>query len=690
MATLIGALIDVSGSMKISIGENHNYRGSWARSVFCVIDNLIKHDVSSSNHVFALGFGANNTPHSFDILNTIQDLKSKPPSICANKSHSTRLEEILNILYRNGAPRIYTWAKMHVLESVISEDDSKLLLDWLSHDRSFRQKIVDECLPASCRKPPTPPPPSLTSLLSRAVNTGLSYVQQSAFQASVLFPGAQEWASGDSIRSVVDKGKRLLPKIHVPVSIGQRAIMDVHQASGILHGCIGQNELSKDRVDELMKLVEPYIYGGTPLMQTLQAATGLFAMPQFYDYNKLLFILSDGQPTDGINPPVEEFSRLGVKTVCCYITNNPIGNPKRLYSTGSVCWDRAANLMFNMSSHITTQMIPRTIFSKRGWTIDIDNNETRLFVQVNHPDIIKDVCELATDVVCCQEALSGVLSSVSLDLYINQANEDFQPEDQEGGTCYANASAAVLHLSMSRIIGREGGCPDFFQLRDEMIAKYGERGANTVKVIQEFCPRYRLQCKKVNVVEALRAITKNRPVLARFELTKNEWATFKRFYKGRRKETLMASDLDITRRLPWDRLFGHAVVLISFSSRGLRLMNSWGSDWADGGFFTISNACVLGLEFVDVFWKKQDLKASEIAAYDTYGAGIAQELISKLKGLQTAKYQCPMCKKHSDVIEFSGNSLETTCPKCECSFKVKEAGDDLALNLYLLSLSAPH
>ena len=673
MATLIGALVDVSGSMRQSLGDKQNHEESWARSVFSVIDNLVKHDVSSSNHVFALGFGARNNPVLFDILKTIQ--KATPPSVSANLSHSQRLEKILDILERNGARYVRTWAQITVLESVVSNEDSVLFLDWLSHDRWFREKVVYECLPESCRH---------RQDVASNVKVGM-------FKLASLVPGMQEWASVDSIRDAIYKGKQLFSQIPVQiVSIDQRAIMDVHQASDILHGCIGKNELSKDRVDELMKLVEPYIYGGTPLMETLQAATGLFALPQFYDYNKLLFILSDGQPTDGINPPVEEFSVLGVKTVCCYITNNPIGNPKRLYSTDCASWDEAAKLMFQMSSNITTQMIPRTIFRKRGWTIDIDNNETRLFVQVNHPDIIKDVCELATDVVCCQEALSGVLSSVSLDLYINQANQGFQPEEQQGGTCYANASAAVLHLSMSRIVGREGGCPDFFQLRDEMIAKYGEIGAKTVEVIQEFCPRYRLQCKMVNVVEALKAITKKRPVLARFELTKNEWATFRRFYQRRPKETLMASDLDITRRLPRDRLFGHAVVLISFSSRGLRLMNSWGSNWADGGFFTISNACVLGLEFVDVFWKKQDLKASEIAAYDTYGAGIAQELISKLKGLQTAKYQCPVCKKHSDVIEFSGNSLETTCPKCECSFKVKEAGDDLALNLYLLSLSAPH
>ena len=673
MATLIGALVDVSGSMQQSIGGKQNHRGKWARSVFSVVDNLVKHDVSSSNHVFALGFGAENAPESFDILNTIT--KAKPPSVSANKSHRERLEAILDILEHNGAPRVRTWAKMSVLYSVVSTTDSELFLDWLSHDAGFRDKIVYECLPESCRK------------FTHGIG---SYAREGTFWLASWVPQGQEWASEDSVRDVVNKGKRLLSKMPVEfVSIDQKAIMDVHRASDILHGCIGQSELSEERVDELMNLVEPHIYGGTPLMKTLRSATDLFAMRRFKDYNKLLFILSDGQPSDGNNPPVEELSRLGVKTVCCFITNDPIDAPKRLYSSECPAWDRAAKLMFQMSSYITTQLIPRTIFRKRGWTVDIDNNETRLFVQVNHPDIIEDVCELATDVVCCQEALSDVLSSVSLDLYINQANQGFVPKKQRGGTCYANASAAVLHLSMLRIVGREGGYPDFFQLRTEMVSKYGEHGANTVMVLQEICPRYRLQCKEVDIVGALQAVAAKRPVLARFRLTDSEWDSFSEFYRSKPRETLTRSELDIQQRRRSDGLSGHAVVLTSFSSRGLRLMNSWGSKWADGGFFTISNADVLGLEFVDVFWTIQDLKQSERDAHSTHGAGIAQKLISRLRGLQTAQYKCPLCNRKSNVIEFSGHSLETTCPKCEGQFVVTEADDDLALNLYLLSLSAP-
>ena len=55
MASFTGILLDVSGSMRRSIGEGTDEKGGpWARSIFEVIDNLIKYDISSDNHVFAI------------------------------------------------------------------------------------------------------------------------------------------------------------------------------------------------------------------------------------------------------------------------------------------------------------------------------------------------------------------------------------------------------------------------------------------------------------------------------------------------------------------------------------------------------------------------------------------------------------------------------------------------------------
>lgn len=242
---------------------------------------------------------------------------------------------------------------------------------------------------------------------------------------------------------------------------------------------------------------------------------------------------------------------------------------------------------------------------------------------------------------------------------------------------------------MMRIIGREGGYPDFFDLRRKLIAKYGEGGANTLAVLQAVCPEYRLQCQKVNVIKAMQAITAKRPVVARFRLTDPEWEIFSEFYRrGNGRGILSRDNLDITLRPRGAKPGGHAVVLTSYDSKSLCMMNSWGDQWANNGFFRIKNAEVLNLEFIDVFWTLDNLLQSEKDSYEKEGANVADKLIYTLKGLQTVKYQCPLCHAISKVVEYKGRLLQATCPRCRGTFNVHEAGDDLALNMYLTSLAS--
>ena len=343
--------------------------------------------------------------------------------------------------------------------------------------------------------------------------------------------------------------------------------------------------------------------------------------------------------------------------------------------------------MFQLSSTIPTQSIPRTIFVKKGWTIDSTNNETKLFCQVNHPNLIKDVCSLAKDVVCSQEALSDVLASVDLDLYINRANDNFPAQKQVGKTCYAVASAIVLHLAMHRIVGRDDGYPDFMTLRDDMIHQYGTHSADTMEVLQDMCPRYRLHCRPVDVWGAQEAITKKRPVLARFGCTEAQWNIFRRFFRCNEGKILTEKDLDINMRTPGEGRTGHAVVLTSFNSHSLCLMNSWGTGWGDNGFFRVQNADVLNMKFVDVFWDESDLTPSEKGEFRRRGPKIADDLMNRLKGLQTAIFQCPLCHERSKVTEFTGRLVQARCPRCHQDFDSNDSDShDIVLNMYLTSL----
>ena len=846
MSSLIGILVDVSGSMRNNAGSEVNEeRVSWARSIFKVVDELIKHDVESSNKTFALALGCPYEPQVFDLLSTarvateearaIKDLSSRKelrklidealdilkingairvrawakmdvllrvldkttaaailyylqrrpdftrrfvfeclPQECREmvvqplnllaeagfwtmgivpvlnkplqgwasensvreaidkgkklveeirrglmvavnkaaimsvqsaskilhnsidekdeekvearhiKDLSRRKElreliaETLDILKRNGAVRVETWATMRVLLKVLDNDTAAAILFYLQRRDDFARRFVFECLPQDCREVP---PLNLQRIgkLSFWAISSVSPPDSRRVPPHITEP-LQGWPSESSVREAIEKGKQLLAEIR-----WERTIISVQSASDSLHASTGKKEIDKKRVDELLEAVKPYIYGRTPLMQAMRHSMDLFSHSEFANHKKLLFILSDGQPTDGWDPPVQQLSDLGVTIVSCLITREGLSDPRHLYSLLDESWEEPAKFMFKMSSTITTQKIPRTLFLKKGWKIDIENNETRLFFHVNHADVIKDVCDMAKKGVLSQDVLSDLLSSVDLDVYINQANDSFGAKRQHGGTCYANASAAVMHLAMQRIIGRDGGYPDFFELREKLIAKYGREGASTKEVLKEICPEYRLQCQTVDAIGAMKAISAKRPVVVTFHLTGAQWDQFGKFYDENPRGILTRSYLD-SKHVSTSDAGGHAVVLTSYDADSLRLMNSWGDDWADQGFFRVQNSDVLGLEFFDVFWTLNNLSEKEKEAYEQHGAEVASKLIKSLKGIQVVKYKCPLCAVESKVVDFTGRLLKAKCPACGGTFNANKEGGDLALNLYLMSL----
>ncbi|XP_015780938.1 PREDICTED: uncharacterized protein LOC107358880 isoform X4 [Acropora digitifera] len=591
------------------------------------------------------------------------------------------INEALGILERNGAVRVRHWGKMEVLLKVLDETTAASILYYLQRtpNQDFTRRFVFECLPQQCRE-------IVGQARALAKEGGFGFMGFVPFYGNYL----QGWASEGSVREAINKGKKLMEEIRrgLIVTVSKAAILSVQSASEILHNSIQEKEeedIDEKWVDDLLEAVEPYIYGRTPLMQAMRHSVDLFSHSEFANHKKLLFILSDGQPTDGWDPPVQQLSDLGVTVVSCLITREGLSDPCHLYSLLDKSWEVPAQFMFIISSIITTQKIPRTLFLKKGWKIDIENNETRLFFHVNHPDVVKDVCDMAKKGVLSQDVLSDLLSSVDLDVYINEVNDGFGAKRQHGGTCYANASATVMHLAMKRIIGRYGGYPDFFELRERLIAKYGEDAAIMEHVLNEICPEYRLQSQTVDAIGAMKAISEKRPVVVTFHLTGAQWDQFEKFYDENPRGILTRSYLD-SKHVSTSDAGGHAVVLTSYDADSLRLMNSWGDDWADQGFFRVQNSDVLGLKFVDVFWTFNDLSEKEKEAYEQHGAEVASKLIKSLKGIQVVKYKCPLCAVKSKVVDFTGRLLKAKCPACGRTFNANKEGGDLALNLYLMSL----
>ena len=691
MPALIGILLDVSGSMKRNIGSGIDEDGEpWARSIFEVIDNLIKYDVSTDNHVFAVGFGAKEGEKIFDILGTLQRIHLHNQAFERNDEPVTpsHLNEIFQILEKAGARYIRKWADVEVARKVVPDYTANLLLRKCKSDQSFARKFVMEFLPPACRDWHTEDSPLL----------GL--VETVATSAVTTF----KRATTEDVKDVIDKAAPHLMK----KSVGEDSIFDVRKASNILHGCFDKEELSKERSRELLRRIEPYIYGGTPLYESIQRATVLMRTNEVSCHKKVLFVLSDGEPGDGAiddlvkrNEAVSKLTDAEVNVVGCFVTDSTTIKPRRLYSEMKPEWQEGAQFLFSLSSILTTQSIPRTMFVKRDWSIEVKNNETRLFLQVNHPDHLRDACDLARNVVCDQEVLSNLLADVDLDVYINQSVRDYEAQEkQEGHTCYAHASATVLHLTMKRIYGGHYGTrwyffqqpiPTFKELKDEMIGKFGKEAYSITKALDEMCKNYHLRYKRVDVKGAMEAVASSRPVIATFKLTRKEWDRFKEFFITNGKGILTKKEIDITARPSNPKRFGHAVVLTSFNSEYLRLLDSRGSDWADNGFIKVQNADVLGFQFYDVYWEIEDLNEKEKTSFKELGSKRAKWLMETLPSLQRDDYtvKCPICRVDSPVKDFTGNLLQAKCPKCKKAFELKDVpkGNILALNIYLISLS---
>lgn len=184
---------------------------------------------------------------------------------------------------------------LHTKDKPIFLEKADLLLDKLNSDQSFVKKFVQEMLPPACRDWPE-------SALEKMI--GLSYFKramQSAY-ASAATTFVRRATVAD-ITEVVNQAKPYLlkeGKEKVRLSgVTVNSIFKVKDASNVLHGCVDEKELSKERCRELLQSVEPYIYGGTPLYQSIEKAIELFQASSFSSHKKLLFILSDGEPKDG-------------------------------------------------------------------------------------------------------------------------------------------------------------------------------------------------------------------------------------------------------------------------------------------------------------------------------------------------------------------------------------------------------
>ena len=674
-----GVLLDVSGSMRsaYAIDQSHDASVERTHAIFTSILNIVKKEVVHHNRqeiIFASVFGLNQKSTGVDVcdLLVLLDLLRNSPD--------DGYDALIRLAEQQGVrDRIERW--INEIKTCLSQVEARLLYAILRENLPLIHELSD-LIPSAFSKVGVDVYRGSASGLEWALNkVTLGMVDTNHFsnraEENVKEQVFESPAYKRAKEIISDTLKQ--PLAPQPIEMVSNMLDDLISADTDKYH---YSEMMSVKIQKLIEVVKPFIFEYTPMCKALKNAMIIFEKKRLKD-KSILFILSDGVASDGDPRPIAEKLRsMDVIVATCFLTSDPIESPKMLYDKSQMsCWgDDGRKVLFEMSSVMENTQPPISHLVDADWELPL-SGESCLFFQANSLDVVNEFCRIViSQMTMSCDALVELIGKVDLATLINQKNAQFPVKEQELETCYANAVAAVFHLAMHRIVGREGGYPCFKKIRQRIVDEYGYRGANTEIVLNNVSKLYRLHVSQVDEKGARRAINMRRPVVARFIWSGKERQKFEEFFKCYPKGILKKDHL---RGASQTNASGHAVVLTRCSPKGLTFMNSWGEKFANGGFFTLEDEHIFHypIKFYDVEWFESELKQSETMAFKRESSKRCKELGETFPSALKLPFVCPKCNRESQIKEFSGHALDATCPKCSQHFK--PTNEQLIESLYL-------
>ncbi|HEU5382673.1 MAG TPA: TIR domain-containing protein [Ktedonobacteraceae bacterium] len=257
-------------------------------------------------------------------------------------------------------------------------------------------------------------------LIGFMVDISLSMIKQSIHTASGISQKRFEGFMG-SMNEFVDRGRilcsgesgqRIAPLFKVfAYGFGfgnafRRLMGDTGpQVRDLLKGIEKNSTITIDQLFEHWEVYQSHIkelvsqmFGTTPMLEAFKLIQQRFLEEKekaSYTNPPILFVLSDGDPTDGTPEEILQVTKClqesGVFIISCYITDQDIVDAKKLYGNSQAAWPEAAKLAFAYASFLPEGSSFEAYFHELGWKTE---KNARMFAQVNQTEVMKEFLEV--------------------------------------------------------------------------------------------------------------------------------------------------------------------------------------------------------------------------------------------------------------------------------------------------------
>ena len=406
---LIGIAVDLSGSMKQSIHNETGEPFSRIQSFRKSLSQLVK---EASNIIDKQGKNENTIAEIFIYAFGLQDVFGESDLITTNVSDLLtflKISHTLNAPEQSGVTKTTEYIELEsiareytILNNLMKDKrvlaliqgnrkGARNLAKRLRDDPGAREKVANEIKNVVLTKGAAKTGGGVGK--TAIVGAGLGYLLLGLSGPAGLLIGGAGFLLHMASKEMDKQSDRKRSEVESVIRDLARSSEEDDNEFGLDDTTLSIDRLIKylGNENEFQENFEEYIYAETPMKKALGEIEKRFdreLKKRAKETDSVLFVVSDGLPTDGDPRPIAQALReKGTTIVSCFVTDKNVVNPKILFSEAANGWGDGAKLMFDMASTIKKDSSFAKFLLEKDWQM---GNEGKLFVQVNHSEVMEE------------------------------------------------------------------------------------------------------------------------------------------------------------------------------------------------------------------------------------------------------------------------------------------------------------